>query len=104
MLEFSSQPLVYVVCGEARCERVTGGNTIFTHILAPLDGSRLAECVLPHAVALARGFDARLTVLHVIEPPPDGDDAAVDPLIGRCGRQRQRRPGDCRRQVAIAGS
>ncbi|MCB0071257.1 MAG: universal stress protein, partial [Caldilineaceae bacterium] len=40
----------------------------------------MAECVLPHAVALARGFDARLTVLHVIEPPPDGDDAAVDPL------------------------
>ena len=80
LLWFSSQPLVYAVYGEACGEGVTGGNTIFTHILAPLDGSRLAECVLPHAVALARGFDARLTVLHVIEPPPDGDDAAVDPL------------------------
>jgi len=33
------------------------------HILVPLDGSSLAECVLPHAVALAQAFDARVTLL-----------------------------------------
>ena len=56
-------------------------NTIFTHILVPLDGSKLAECVLPHAVALARVYGASLTVLTVIEPLEEGGEAAiVDPL------------------------
>jgi len=43
-----------------------------TNILVPLDGSRLAETVLPVAVLLAKLNDARLTLLHVIEQnPPD---------------------------------
>jgi nucleotide-binding universal stress UspA family protein len=36
------------------------------HILVPLDGSSLAECVLPHTVALAQAFDARITLLQVL--------------------------------------
>jgi nucleotide-binding universal stress UspA family protein len=40
---------------------------MFTHLLAPLDGSELAEAVLPAAVHLARALDARLTLLHVLE-------------------------------------
>jgi nucleotide-binding universal stress UspA family protein len=40
---------------------------VFEHILAPLDGSSLAECVLPHAVAIAQAFDARVTLLQVLE-------------------------------------
>lgn len=39
---------------------------MFEHILLPLDGSSLAERVLPHAVALANAFDARLTLLRVV--------------------------------------
>jgi len=39
---------------------------MFEHILVPLDGSQLAECVLPHAVALARAFDAKVTLLRVL--------------------------------------
>jgi nucleotide-binding universal stress UspA family protein len=39
------------------------------HILVPLDTSPLAECVLPHAVALAQPFEAEITLLHVMEPP-----------------------------------
>ena len=31
---------------------------MFDPILVPLDGSQLAECVLPHVVAIARSFDA----------------------------------------------
>src|SRR5579871_1450347 len=39
------------------------------HILVPLDGSPLAECVLPHALALARAFNAQITLAHVLEQP-----------------------------------
>lgn len=40
---------------------------MFDPILVPLDGSLLAECVLPHAVAIARAFDARIILLRVLE-------------------------------------
>lgn len=33
---------------------------MFEEILVPLDGSQLAECVLPHAVAMAQAFQSRL--------------------------------------------
>lgn len=36
-------------------------------LLVPLDGSRLAECVLPLAVSLATRLPARLLLLHVME-------------------------------------
>lgn len=36
-------------------------------ILVPLDGSLLAECVLPHAVAIAQAFNARIILLRVLE-------------------------------------
>lgn len=40
---------------------------MFDRILVPLDGSTLAECVLPHAVTLARACDAQLALMHVAE-------------------------------------
>ena len=41
-------------------------------ILVPLDGSALAESVLPAASALAKAFGARIKLLHIIEErPPD---------------------------------
>ncbi len=40
---------------------------MFNHILAPLDGSRLAECVLPHLIAVARACGSRITLLRVLE-------------------------------------
>jgi nucleotide-binding universal stress UspA family protein len=42
----------------------------FTRILVPLDGSRLAEAVLPAASWLARRAGARLLLLHVLEREP----------------------------------
>ncbi|HZD11129.1 MAG TPA: universal stress protein [Candidatus Binatia bacterium] len=39
-------------------------------IVVPLDGSTLAECVLPHALAIAQAFEGRLTLLHVLESTP----------------------------------
>jgi len=51
------------------------------HILVPLDESRLAECVLPHAVALARAFDARVTLLGVVaQTCAAGLGRIIDPL------------------------
>lgn len=51
------------------------------HILVPLDGSPLAECVLPHTVAMAQAFDAQVTLLQVLgRAPTTGRIQSVDPL------------------------
>ncbi len=36
------------------------------HILLPLDGSKMAECILPHAVTLAKTFESKVTLLRVV--------------------------------------
>lgn len=42
---------------------------MYKHIMVPLDGSKLAECVLPHLSSTAKGFQVRkVTLVHVIEP------------------------------------
>lgn len=54
---------------------------MFSHILVPLDGSALAECVLPHAAAIALAFNARITLLHVVDLPHEvKGEQAIDPL------------------------
>ena len=54
---------------------------MFTHILVPLDGSALAECVFPHVLSLAAAFDAPVTLLYVLERPRDtGPLEPIDPL------------------------
>jgi len=40
---------------------------ILKRVLVPLDGSRLAECVLPTAISLGAHLRARVTLLHVME-------------------------------------
>jgi nucleotide-binding universal stress UspA family protein len=46
---------------------------MFQHLLVPLDGSEMAEAVLPAAVDLARKQGARLTLLHVLEHNAPGE-------------------------------
>jgi nucleotide-binding universal stress UspA family protein len=54
---------------------------MFEHILVPLDGSPLAECVLPHAVAVAQAFGSQVTLLRVLEQThAAGQPRPVDPL------------------------
>ena len=54
---------------------------MFEHILVPLDGSSLAECVLPHTVAIAQAFGSQVTLLQALERGPGADRArSVDPL------------------------
>jgi len=44
---------------------------MYQRILVPLDGSELAECVLPHVKAIGRGCNiAEVLLLEVVEPPP----------------------------------
>ncbi len=54
---------------------------MFEHILLPLDGSSLAERVLPHAVALSGAFDSKLTLLRVISKDSEkGENNVVNPM------------------------
>lgn len=54
---------------------------MFDKLLVPLDRSPLAECVLPHAVAMAHSLDAQVVLLHVLSSPNHQDQLrAVDPL------------------------
>ena len=44
---------------------------MYQKIIAPLDGSQLAECVLPHVEAIGKGCRARNVVfVRVVEPVP----------------------------------
>ena len=53
---------------------------MINHILVPLDGSTLAECVLPHVTAIAPVTHARITLLHVLQQAHNGGTPAVDPV------------------------
>jgi len=50
---------------------------MFEHILLPLDGSALAERVIPHAAALAKAFDSRLTLLRVVHRKKKGNQQGM---------------------------
>ncbi len=54
---------------------------MFNRILVPLDGSPLAERVIPHARHFARTFGGSITLLQVLDPAPYSENAsAVEPL------------------------
>lgn len=53
----------------------TSSTDSLKHLLVPLDGSPLAEAVLPHAVEIAQATDATILLLHVIQ--------AIDPTNQR---------------------
>jgi len=54
---------------------------MFNHILVPLDGSSLAECVLPHVIAVAKAFNSQVTLIRVFEQPRSpAFSQAIDPL------------------------
>lgn len=49
-------------------------------ILVPLEGSALAECVLPHTQAMAEAMGAQLLFLHVVAEAKHDKQPQVDPL------------------------
>ena len=60
---------------------------MFNRILLPMDRSPLAECVLPHAAAVARAFESQITFVHVMDTPHRANwRHAVDPLNWRISK------------------
>jgi len=54
---------------------------MFDPVLVPLDGSLIAECVLPHAVAIARAFDAKVILLRVLDKNQASEKAQLFDLL-----------------------
>lgn len=53
---------------------------MFNRILAPLDGSSLAESVLPHLISLAKAYRAQVILVQVLEETTGSAEGLVDPL------------------------
>lgn len=65
---------------------------MINHILVPLDGSTLAECVLPHVIAIAPITHARITLVHVMERLQNkGSSPAIDPVEWHLQKQNSER-------------
>jgi nucleotide-binding universal stress UspA family protein len=69
-----------------------GGPQPIRHVGVCVDRSPLGDRIVPHGVALARAFGAKLTVLHALEPPHEGPNATpTDPLEWEAQRTEARR-------------
>ncbi|MGE5461771.1 MAG: universal stress protein [Syntrophothermus sp.] len=65
---------------------------MFNHILVPLDGSPLAECVLPHVKAIAPVANSHVTLIHVLEHPNNRNGSPpIDPLGWHMQKQESQR-------------
>jgi nucleotide-binding universal stress UspA family protein len=53
---------------------------MFDTVLVPLDGSELAETVLPHVAELGQSCATKVVLLRVIAPPGDGTRALYESL------------------------
>jgi nucleotide-binding universal stress UspA family protein len=52
---------------------------MYQKMLVPLDGSKLAECVLPHVKSIASGCGIKeVVLLRVVEPTPPEAPPAMD--------------------------
>lgn len=59
---------------------------MFTKILVPLDGSSLAECVLPHVANIAGVLAGEVVLLRVIEAPEGMAHRPADPMFSQMRR------------------
>jgi nucleotide-binding universal stress UspA family protein len=59
---------------------------MYQKVLVPLDGSELAECVLPHVKAIATGCGIeQVVLLRVVEPLPTGTALGVEKVVQKTG-------------------
>ena len=66
---------------QPQTSRRRAGHPIFRHVLACVDMSPFSRAALAHAAAIALAADARLTVMHVVEP--SAGQAPTDPVEWR---------------------
>ncbi len=95
VLGASSSPVLLVRA--KALQQVTPQGWLGSSILVPLDGSAVAEWVIPHVGYLAREWGAETILLRICEPPtiPSDRPAAIEPsweayrdqLIGCCRSQ-----------------
>ncbi|MCF8105198.1 MAG: universal stress protein [Desulfohalobiaceae bacterium] len=64
---------------------------MYKTILAPLDGSKRAEKILPHIEELGMRFEARIIFLQVVEPAPLVTDAAAPHAVHHQAEYTDRR-------------
>jgi len=65
---------------------------MYNTILVPLDGSKLAECVLPHVETLVKGSQAKRVIFaRVVEPfrPPTGEYIFSDDQIKKVDKENR---------------
>jgi nucleotide-binding universal stress UspA family protein len=65
---------------------------MYNTILVPLDGSKLAECVLPHVETLVKGSQAKRVIFaRVVEPfrPPTSDYIFSDDQIKKVDKENK---------------
>ena len=77
---------------------------MYKKIMVPLDGSELAETVLPHVEALIKGFNIRDVILtRVVEPrrvPHSGDGALYFEDLAKWDASRESLAKDYLEQIA----
>jgi nucleotide-binding universal stress UspA family protein len=66
VLRGTGKPLVLVRAKQVSPDTIT--ESIFGKIIVTLDGSKESEAVIPHIEELAGGVEAKIVLLHVIEP------------------------------------
>ncbi len=87
---------------------------MYQKILVPLDGSKLAECALPHAEELAKGCDTEEVILVSVTERVPGYRAVEDPgqplgqrlvpeAMGKKERQAQRYLGRIAKTMEAKG-
>lgn len=62
-------------------------------VLVPLDGSVGAEAILPHAVAAARAWNARVVLLHILRPEegrPDREKRRMEARFDQIARGQKK--------------
>jgi nucleotide-binding universal stress UspA family protein len=76
---------------------------MYRKIMVPLDGSQVAECVIPHIEAIAGKSAARVELVTVIEPleiPTRGQIALSDDDIKQIDAEGKNEAGKYLKQVA----
>jgi nucleotide-binding universal stress UspA family protein len=108
--------MVQSTCAHSRYPILLSEVRVFRKILVPLDGSDLAEAVLPYVTELAKRFDAQVVLLQVIDSfeklvaemmpatlEPSGGAAMVGVDVAEEQARAEREQAEAYLQHAVAG-